>query len=107
METKKQAIRRLKKQGEKELYVVTVYIESNGQCTDIWNIYGSVEDAMRWVALCKAYYSINKSFKETSNLNFEGFESVCRNIGTDKATYSFMTGDEHNSLVHIFVFERS
>lgn len=35
METKKQAIRRLKKQGEKELYVVTDYIEADGQCTDV------------------------------------------------------------------------
>ena len=106
METREQAIKRLREAGEKELYLVRNFIEAEGKCTDLWNIYNNIDDALRWVELCKKAYELDSSFRVTSEWDFDGFYLLCRNVATDKATFQFKTGEDHDPLVNTFVFER-
>lgn len=100
------AIDELRNQGEKDLYLVTNYIETNTEGTALWNIYASIEDALRWVELCRYAHFFYKSFKEDSFMNFDIFSSICRNEATHQAVYKFQTGDSHDPLIQTFVLER-
>lgn len=62
IETKKEAISRLLMK-EEELFVVTNVIVAGGNVgTQLWNIYRSIDDAMRWIELVLNKYEISYGF---------------------------------------------
>lgn len=63
-ETKIEAIKRLIDE-EKELYLVENYITVDDQIsTNLWNLYNSKENALRWIELCEEYHSeVQMSYK--------------------------------------------
>lgn len=57
-ETKKEAIERLLKE-HKEIYAVTnILIADDTVGTQLWNLYGSLDDAFRWIRLVMQWYDI-------------------------------------------------
>lgn len=66
METKHQAIKRLKQEGFKTLYVVDCYVTDRSHLvsTWLWNIYATREDALRWIELCKRFHSSQEWYWE-------------------------------------------
>ena len=53
----KEAIKGLKEQGYKELYIVDLYTSNKVGCTNMWFIYANIEDAMRWIDLCEQHWT--------------------------------------------------
>ena len=101
--TKEDAIERLRKEGEKKLYVVTNYVkDKDGHEEELWNIYTKVSDAVRWVALCNAVYSKNPNFEVLSVSNLKVFKKRCHRIWEKQVWYTFTDGTVEQS----FVFER-
>lgn len=58
METKQQAINRLKKEGHDKLIVVDVHITDmyHQVSTWQWYVYTKMEDVERFLELCRSYY---------------------------------------------------
>ena len=108
METKKQAIKRLKKENEKRtLYVVTNQMENNTEGTELWNIYEDLDKALNWIWLCEDQASMHKSFANLSKFDREDYKWL---MGFDRSkplSYEFKYGTKGNDdyLFQRFIVE--
>lgn len=83
-ETKKEAVKRLKKEGHGKLYIVDCHITdlTAMASTWLWNIYENKDDAKRWIKLCKMYV-------RTTNYTYQ------ENFFGNAYTYTTLDSDPH------------
>lgn len=69
----KEAIKGLKEQGYKELYIVDCYTSNEVGCTNQWFIYTNIEAAMRWIDLCEQHWTgrITKNIKNERKYSYK------------------------------------
>ena len=98
----KDAVKRLKKAGYNELYLVQCVMTKEGEETDLWNIYDNRWQALNWVTLCYSWEVKDVHFKELGCSLYSFLNGV--NSGEKKMAYCYM--NTANGVFTDWYFER-